>query len=195
MNPLPIAWVFAVVAAAPPASDGQVMRALRDEVARAKEQLALPGMERPYHILAEIEDEDHRSLAASLGALTRDEGRRSRSVRVIVRVGSPALDNGNFFSMNLMSGERTRFVPYEDDYDAIRRQLWLTIDAAYKEALEALAQKRAALKAQAGRDSRPADFSAHPPSKLFVPSRPPREMPDLRERLRRAGSDRHTRVV
>lgn len=160
----------AILAAAPDnVAHGTLMNAVRDEVARAKENLALPGMDRPYYILIAVEDEDHRSLMASFGALGREARRRVRTLRAQVRVGDPSLDNTNFISLHLFDSGRMRPVPIEDDYDALRRVVWLAIDGAYKEALQALAKKRAALKTQSLPESHVGDLAPAPATKTFAP--------------------------
>ena len=53
-------------------------------------------------------------------------------------------------------------LPLEDDYQEIRRQIWLAADGAYKEALENLSKKRAALQNRT-RTEELADFSREEP--------------------------------
>jgi TldD protein len=160
--------VTVLLAAAPPqVADGPLMRALRDEVGRAKTDLALPGMERPYLIVVRVEDESQSSVLASFGALDRDTHYRTRQLRVQVRVGDPALDNSNFVSMRTSMFGGHGGLPLEDDYGAIRRVVWLSIDEAYKEALEALAKKRATLKTHTRPESQTTDLSLLPPKKTY----------------------------
>ena len=62
-------------------------------------------------------------------------------------------------------------MPIEDDYAALRRELWLRTDEAYKAALEVLARKRAAAASQASaeEDAALGDFSVEPPAHVTLP--------------------------
>src|SRR6202042_2485275 len=79
------------------------------------------------------------TVGATLGAVTAAHAYRGRVLRTDLRVGDPSFDNSNF-----EGGARVETVPLEDDYAALRRELWLRTDEAYKSALETLARKRAA---------------------------------------------------
>ena len=73
---------------------------------------------------------------------------RVRPYRVRVRVGDYHQDNSNFESGRLFGavsggGLAGSSLPIEDDYGVLRRVLWLRTDRTYKQALEALSQKRA----------------------------------------------------
>jgi predicted Zn-dependent protease len=93
---------------------------------------------------------------------------RSRTLSVEVRVGDYARDNSNFFAPNFVTGGVARpmitgglSVPIDDNYDEIRRQLWLGTDSAYKNALDLYAKKKAALENRRRTDDAP-DFSKEP---------------------------------
>ena len=124
------------------------MQAMRDELARAVETLAMERMERPYFLSYRIDDIASAQAVASFGALADQSASRSRILSIEVRVGSPELDNTNFMPARVGGSPATRtlYLPLDDDYRELRRQLWLHTDAAYKHALETLAKKRAALK-------------------------------------------------
>jgi hypothetical protein len=95
--------------------------------------------------------------------MATDEGRRSRLLQVEVRVGDYAFDNTNYFGAGFLPQAFVGLagIPQDDDYMALRRQIWLATDRAYKQALEALSQKRAALEGRMRTDS-VADFSKEP---------------------------------
>ena len=104
-------------------------------------------------------------------------------LRTDVRVGDAQFDNSNF-----EGGPQVEAVPIEDDYAALRRELWLRTDEAYKSAVETVARKRAASSGQAAaeEDESLADFSKEPPARLELPF--PAGGPDpeaLRETVRR----------
>ena len=74
-------------------------------------------------------------------------------------------DNTNFYAFQLQaSGVVRTFVSggmgisTDDNYDEIRRQLWLATDAGYKQALDVYAKKKAALENRTRTDDAP-DFS------------------------------------
>ena len=78
----------------PPASvngagvlDDALLGAMKDELSRVREQLVLPGMQRPYFIEYRLEDVHNYQLSASYGALTGETEGRQRFVRVEVRIG------------------------------------------------------------------------------------------------------------
>src|SRR5256886_6446222 len=64
-------------------------------------------------------------------------------------------------------------LPLDDQYQEVRRQLWLATDGAYKRAVEQLAQKRPALQNQTRTEQLP-DFANEPPAVItdVVPAPP-----------------------
>ena len=126
-------------------------------------------------------------MNATLGALTASHAYRGRILRTDLRVGDPSFDNSNF-----EGGARVETVPIEDDYAALRRELWLRTDEAYKAALETLARKRAAAEGQAAAAADEAavgDFSKEAPAHLEVPFPAGATEPEaLRETARKLSS-------
>jgi TldD protein len=147
-------------------NDAAVQRALQDELARSMSDLHLGDESRPYYLGYTIYDLEQASVNATLGALTASHAYRGRILRTDLRVGDPSFDNSNF-----EGGARVETVPIEDDYAALRRELWLRTDEAYKAALETLARKRAAAEGQAAAAADEAavgDFSKEAASHLEV---------------------------
>jgi len=60
----------------------------------------------------------------------------------------------------------------DDNYDAIRRQLWLTTDAAYKRAVSVFARKKATYQNRAADADVLPDFSRETPVATVLPGRP-----------------------
>jgi TldD protein len=148
-------------------NDGVVQRALQDELARSMSDLHLGDESRPYYLGYTIYDLEQAAVNATLGALTASHAYRGRILRTDLRVGDPSFDNTNF-----EGGARVETVPIEDDYAALRRELWLRTDEAYKAALETLARKRAAAEGQAAAaedEAAVGDFSKEAPAHLEVP--------------------------
>ena len=139
-----------------------VSRAMRDELARSMEQLRLDTLPRPYFIAYRVEEIDAIEIAATLGSLTHSTQTRGRVPIVEVRVGDYDTDNTHFFSFNPFEmmrqfGSGTQ-LPLDDNYQEIRRQLWLATDRQYKAAVEQLSQKRASLRHQTSTEHVP-DFA------------------------------------
>jgi len=95
-------------------------------------------------------------------------------LRVEVRVGSYDLDNSEFvsrLSAFTIIGSRPRPIVVEDDYLALRRDLWLATDRAYKQVLEQLAQKRSFIKTKVQAEEIP-DFSREEATVSIAPGKP-----------------------
>ena len=146
--------------------------ALEDELARARD-LTMEGADKPYYLRATLNDEETFQVSASFGALVQRASARRSTSGVMVRVGDPSLDNGNFADddWGFLLGGRGRGTPVEPEYDALRRALWLQFDDGYKKALEALAKKRAYLQANQA-ENRPPDFAPAATATLVQPRQP-----------------------
>ncbi len=160
-------------AASLPAADDVVMRAMKDEMARSMKKLQLENLQKPYFIAYRAIESDGCTVEASFGALTTSscEPRTAatRRISIEVRVGDYARDNTNFYAPNFVQAGVTRVVapgiqsvPIDDNYDELRRQLWLGTDSAYKASLDLYARKKAALENRNRTDDAP-DFSKETP--------------------------------
>jgi len=124
---IPLLFTLAL-AAAPDTAQDPVLRAMTDELARTK-SLKLPDSPAPYFASTTVVDVDQVVVAASLGALVDSTTNENRIVSPMVRVGDFQVDAIGF----PMTFEPP-LVAYEDDYDALRKVLWLLTDSAYKNA-------------------------------------------------------------
>ncbi len=151
------------------AADDMLQRALRDELARSMQQLQLEDLEQPYFISYLVRQVKSKSSSATFGSLLNSGENHSRELSVEVRVGDYALDNTNFRSFSFGGTGVVRMyggsvpLPLEDDYDELRRKIWLATDGAYKKALEDLAKKRATLQNKTRTEEIP-DFSREEPA-------------------------------
>src|SRR5258708_18467763 len=121
--------------------DDPVLQSLRIELERSKVALKLGEMGPPYYIDYRVSDGTFFSAEAAYGALRSNTRTHSRVVRVVVRVGDYKQDS--FFGTGQCVID---FMTLDDDLLALRHQLWLATDKAYKNALEALTAKKAQLK-------------------------------------------------
>ena len=144
-----------------------VKQAMEDELARSMKELRMGDDEpHPYYIAYTVSDVDQATTSATLGAVTAAHAYRGRLLRTEVRVGDANFDNTNF-----EGGASVEAIPIEDDYAALRRELWLRSDEAYKSAVETLARKRSAASGQASADEDDgiADFSPQAAAHVEVP--------------------------
>lgn len=154
--------------AAPPSSSAMDVRqalesALASELVRAQ-QLTLPDMPRPYAVAFDVLDGDVATTYAEFGAPVVDTHAPYRSLRAEVRVGDYALDSSSFSGLGIPDGVVSRVLPAggpsDADTVAFRREAWLAADAAYKNAVQTLSRKQAALNGSSG--PRPADWTPAP---------------------------------
>jgi TldD protein len=146
-----------------------LMRALQDEMVRSVENLKLTGLEKPYFVEYSVTETDSFNAGASFGALVRSNRSRSRYLQTQVRVGNYDFDSGEFISPSAFS--RSSFpvgLVVEDDYQALRHDIWLATDAAYKSAAEQLERKRAYVNNRVEDEKLP-DFSREAPVTMIAP--------------------------
>jgi TldD protein len=125
----------------PNATSDVLLQAMREELDRSKSQLKMENVPGPYYIEYRLSDGDEYDAEAAFGALRIDQRAHARSVRVVVRVGDYKQDSYYGPGIGAIS-----LAPVDDDPIALRRQLWIATDQAYKAASEALAMKKGALR-------------------------------------------------
>ena len=120
-------------ASAPLAQDGPLFTAMQDEMQRSMSELRMQGEPAPYYIHYRIDDLSSMRAVARLGGIVDDLVDRSRTLEVQVRVGDYMFDSSRFVTQDRGAGGVPQSglpAPLDDNYDAIRQQLWLTTDAA-----------------------------------------------------------------
>ena len=152
----------AMVAAHAAAKGDGLLEALLTELDRSKAQLKMDQVQAPYYIEYRVSEVDDFGADATFGALRENQHVHVRVLRVVVRIGDYKQDS--FFGRG--QGE-SNILPLDDDPIALRHQIWLTTDDAYKAAGEALAEKQAALK-QFSADPNPVDDFAKAPPVIAV---------------------------
>ena len=118
---------------------------------RSKAQLKIEQVQSPYYIEYRVNDVDDYDAEAAFGALRESQRVHLRILRVVVRVGDYKQDS--YFGQGM--GE-TNILPLDNDPIALRHQIWLTTDEAYKAAGQALAEKQAEMK-RFSADPKPVD--------------------------------------
>jgi microcin-processing metallopeptidase PmbA/TldD-like protein len=152
----------AMVAARAAAKGDGLLEALLIELDRSKAQLKMDQVQSPYYIEYRVNEVDDFGAEAAFGAVRENQHVHVRVLRVVVRIGDYKEDS--YFGRG--QGE-TSILPLDNDPIALRHQIWLATDDAYKAAGQALAEKQAALK-QFSADPNPVDDFAKAPPVIAV---------------------------
>ena len=144
------------------AADEVLQKALADEMARTLADLRLEDSEPPYFVSYKVHDDDSINVEGSFGGLISETKKRNRTLSTQIRIGGYDLDNTNFFSRGTFRTNTTRVLPLASDYHEIRRVTWRLTDAAYRNAVDLLAGKRAAMRNYTVVDQLP-DFNREEP--------------------------------
>src|SRR5260370_25174770 len=137
-KPAPDAAMVAAHAAV--RGDG-LLEALLTELDRSKAQLKMEQVQPPYFIEYRVNEVEDFGAEAAFGALRENQHLHYRVLRVVVRIGDYKQDS--FYARG--QGE-SMILPLDNDPIALRHQIWLATDDAYKAAGQSLAEKQAALK-------------------------------------------------
>src|SRR5437016_7793627 len=152
----------AMVAAHAAAKGDGLLEALLTELDRSKAQLKMDQVQGPYYIEYRVNEVEDLGAEAAYGALRENQHVHVRVLRVVVRIGDYKQDS--YFGRG--QGE-SNILPLDNDSIALRHQIWLTTDEAYKAAGQALAEKQAAMK-QFSADPNPVDDFAKAPQMVAV---------------------------
>jgi len=147
----------ALAAARAAAGGDTLLEALLTELNRSKAQLKMDQVAAPYYIEYRVNDVDEYQAEAAFGAVRESQRVRYRVLRVVVRIGDYKQDS--YYNQGM--GE-TNILPLDNDPIALRHQIWLATDEAYKAAGAALTEKQAALK-QFSTETNPVDDFAKAP--------------------------------
>jgi TldD protein len=148
----------ASTAAAHEAAKGDVLlEALLTELDRSKAQLKMDQVQAPYYIEYRVNDVDDFRAESAFGAIRESNRSQVRVLRVVVRIGDYKQDS--YYSGGVGSAT---VLPLDNDPIALRRQIWLLTDEAYKNAADAYAEKLSALKQFAAETTPIDDFAKVP---------------------------------
>lgn len=158
-------WTTSVVCQS--TGNDTLVRAMQDEMERTLNDLQLEEESQPYFISYTVNETITVSESFVLGA--RDESHIDHVRRLItkVRVGSKSLDNSYFVILRpgqapIGGSNGGLLMPLDDDYQELRRSLWIATDQMYKDAISQINGKKAARAIQSY-SNRPADFSTEDP--------------------------------
>ncbi len=156
----------------PAAQESPTLAAMKDEMQRSMAELRMKDEAPPYYISYEVLDRTMSEVSGRLGAVVENPPRRTRTLRVEVRVGDYTFDSSRFVMQGFGGGGgntgETVLAPLDDDYDAMRREIWLTTDTAYKRAVSTFARKKAAFQNRAASDPIP-DYSQEAAVETIMP--------------------------
>lgn len=153
----PAATDIATAAAHEAAKGDALLDALLAELDRSKAELKMDQVQAPYYIEYRVNDVDDFNAEAAFGSVRESERSHVRLLRVVVRIGDYKQDS--YYNQGIGS---TSILPLDNDPIALRRQIWLLTDEAYKNAADAYAEKLSALK-QFSTDPSPVDDFARAP--------------------------------
>jgi predicted Zn-dependent protease len=155
-----------VMLAAKVAAKGDpVLDALLVEMERSKSQLKMDQLQTPYYIEYRVSDIEDFTTEAAFGATREDQKVHVRLLRVTVRLGNYKQDS--YYGQGIGGNA---LLPLDNDPIALRHQIWLATDEAYKSAGEALTQKQSVLKQFNGEEHPVDDFAKSIPVQLVEPT-------------------------
>lgn len=145
-----VALFVGLAASGQSSNDDVLVRALQDEMDRSLAELQLENEPLPYFISYSVQERKSSTLTYVLGAHDGTNSSLVRLLNVVVRVGSKQLDNTNFLLLEATPDQLNEMgtpyvLPLTDDYDELRRSIWIATDQAYKEALVHYSAKTSAI--------------------------------------------------
>src|SRR6266478_6219631 len=145
----------------PPANAGDaILKVMQGELSRARSSLSKADPA-PYFLSYTVNDQNIVVLVGAYGSLLTDAALQRRQADVVMRVGSPALDNTH--GQSRASGMTSGTLPLGDDPDAISRVLWELTDREYKRAAPAFLNVKTNTAVRAEEEDKSPDFSKEAP--------------------------------
>jgi TldD protein len=158
-----LAPLLLVLSAAAPTND-PVMSAMREELARVP-TLKTDALPAPYFASYSVHDVEQTAAFARFGALVGSGVERGRVLSPNIRIGAHEFDATGFPT----NPEYMR-APWEDDYDALRHQLWLVTDDVYKTGVQQYEGAIAERKQTTRSKDEPASWSREKPHTYIEPA-------------------------
>jgi len=141
------------------ASDS-ILKVMQGELSRASSSLSKTDPA-PYFLSYTVNDQSIVVLVGAYGSLLTDAALQRRQADVVMRVGSPALDNTH--GQSRASGMTSGSLPLGDAPDAISRVLWELTDREYKRAAPAFLNVKTNTAVRADEEDKSPDFSKEAP--------------------------------
>ena len=138
--------VFCYVIQAQTERQSAVFKAMNDELRRNMDSLSITNFERPFFIQYAIQTGRLFQVQATMGALTGVNEFPLGSASAQVLVGNYQLSNINLSNTDYRSSGRNDTAPIDDNYDEIRRRLWLLTNNIYKSAIEEYGAKTTSIR-------------------------------------------------
>lgn len=147
------------------ANGDPLLQALITELERSKAQLKMDQLGAPYYIEYRVSDVEDYTTEAAFGATREDQRIHVRLLRVVVRLGDYKQDS--YYNAGIGGNA---LLPLDNDPIALRHQIWLATDEAYKNAGQALTQKQSVLKQFSKEENPVDDFAKSIPVQLVEPT-------------------------
>src|SRR6202022_2859985 len=133
---------------------------MQGELSRASSSLSKTDPA-PYFLSYTVNDQDIVVLVGAYGSLLTDAALQRRQADVVMRVGSPGLDNTH--GQSRVSGMSSGTLPLINDPDAVARTLWELTDREYKRAAPAFLNVKTNTAVRAEEEDKSPDFSKEGP--------------------------------
>lgn len=151
-------------AAFPPAEKAEkndvLLSTMQQELQRAQTDLGKLDPA-PYFLSYSVYDQSMALVAATQGALLNSTQTHRRSVDVRMRIGTPALDNSH--GENRASASTSGALPFDDDHNALARELWRLTYEEYRKASKAYLNVKTKTEVNAQEEDTSPDFSDEKP--------------------------------
>jgi TldD protein len=154
-----------MLAAKAAANGDPLLQALITELERSKTQLRMDQLGVPYYIEYRVSDVEDYTTEAAFGATREDQRIHVRLLRVVVRLGDYKQDS--YYNAGIGGNA---LLPLDNDPIALRHQIWLATDEAYKNAGQALTQKQSVLKQFSKEENPIDDFAKATPVQFVEPT-------------------------
>src|SRR5882762_9009399 len=145
---------------APVNAGDPILKVMQGELTRASSSLSKTDPA-PYFLSYTVNDQNIVVLVGAYGSLLTDAALQRRQADVVMRVGSPALDNTH--GQSRASGMTSGALPLGDDSHAISRVLWELTDREYKRAAPAFLNVKTNTAVRAEEEDKSPDFSKEAP--------------------------------
>ena len=152
----------------PPAQD-VLLDTMQRELKRASSSLAKSDPA-PYYLSYAVNDSTGFTVGATSGSLFVSMKINRRQADVMMRVGSPSLDNTH--SQSRPSGITSGLLPLDDDPDATARVLWQLTDREYEQASGAFLRVKTNQAVRSEEEDKSPDFSQDQPETHLDEARP-----------------------